>query len=117
MLPIQRSPLQPSSHGRARIMSGLFSSGASATATTSLGDIKADVALSNPPTDSISDLAFSPATSQSSDFLAVSSWDNKVRIYEINQNGQSEGRHAYDHGQPVLNCDFSKVRPPPPSCS
>ena len=91
-------------------MSGLFgASAASAAATTSLGDIKSDVALSNPPTDSVSDLAFSPATNQPSDFLAVCSWDNKVRIYEIAQNGQSEGRHAYDHGQPVLSCEFSKV--------
>lgn len=91
-------------------MAGIFGGGAAATAsasTSTLGDLKQDVALSDPPTDSISDLAFSPAAN-TPDFLAVASWDNKVRIYEIAQNGQSQGRHAYEHSQPVLNCDFSK---------
>jgi mRNA export factor len=90
-------------------MSGLFSSAASSAATNTLGDLKSDVALSDPPTDAISDLAFSPAPN-GPDFLAVASWDNKVRIYEIAQNGQSQGRHAYEHTQPVFSCDFSKVR-------
>lgn len=91
-------------------MSGLFGSAASSTPSNTVGDLKSDVALSNPPEDSISDLAFSPAQNQTSDFLAVASWDKKVRIYEIAGNGQSEGRHAYEHDGPVLNCDFSKVR-------
>ena len=91
-------------------MSGLFGSASSASSASNQtqGDLKSDVALNNPPTDSISGLAFSPGP-QPSDFLAVSSWDNKVRIYEIAQNGQSEGRHAYEHSQPVLGVDFSKV--------
>ncbi|KAI9146779.1 Poly(A)+ RNA export [Paramyrothecium foliicola] len=86
-------------------MSTLF--GAANSTTPILGDLKNDVALSDPPSDSISDLAFSPAPN-GPDFLAVSSWDNKVRIYEINQSGQSQGRHAYEHSQPVLNCDWSR---------
>ena len=90
-------------------MSGLFGTAASAqSATSTVGDLKSDVPLSDPPTDSISDVAFSPAPN-GPDFLAVSSWDNKVRIYEISQSGQSQGRHAYQHSQPVFNCDFSKV--------
>lgn len=91
-------------------MSGLFGSTAasSSSATNSTGDLKGDVALSDPPTDSISDIAFSPAPN-GPDFLAVASWDNKVRIYEIAGNGQSQGKHIYEHSQPVLNCDFSKV--------
>lgn len=90
-------------------MSGLFgSAAASAAASTTVGDLKQDVALSDPPSDSISALSFSPAPN-GPDFLAVSSWDNKVRIYEIAQNGQSQGRHAFEHSQPVLGCDFSKV--------
>jgi mRNA export factor len=85
-------------------------SSSSAAASQTQGDLKSDVALSDPPTDSISDLAFSPATTPNgTDFLAVASWDNKVRIYEINGQGQSQGKHAYEHAQPVLNCDFSKV--------
>ena len=87
-------------------MAGLFGAASSSSSTSqTTGDLKSDVALNQPPTDSVSDLAFSPT----SDFLAVSSWDNKVRIYEIAQNGQSEGRHAFEHSQPVLNVDFSKV--------
>ncbi|GJC98871.1 WD repeat domain-containing protein [Colletotrichum higginsianum] len=89
-------------------MSGLFGSASSSSSSNTVGDLKQDIALSNPPEDSISDLAFSPAQNQASDFLAVASWDKKVRIYEIAQNGQSEGRHAYEHDGPVLNCDFSK---------
>jgi mRNA export factor len=102
---LSTSPLQLTA-----TMSALFG-GASAAATTSntVGDLKQDVALSDPPTDTISDLSFSPAPN-GPDFLAISSWDNKVRIYEIAANGQSQGRHAYEHSQPVLNCDFSKVR-------
>lgn len=90
-------------------MSGLFGGAAASAATTTQGDLKSDIALSDPPTDSITSLSFSPAPN-GPDFLAVSSWDNKVRIYEIAQNGQSQGRHAYDHGQAVFDCDFSKVR-------
>lgn len=88
-------------------MSGLFGSAASAAAATSntIGDLKNDVALSNPPEDTISGLSFSPAA----DFLAVSSWDKKVRIYQIAANGSSEGKHMYDHDAPVLSVDFSKV--------
>ncbi|KAG6003746.1 RNA export factor gle2 [Claviceps maximensis] len=93
-------------------MSGLFGTSSASSTTSSatpntVGDLKSDVALSNPPTDTISDLSFSPAPN-GPDFLAVSSWDNKVRVYEIDQNGQSQGRHVYEHSQPVLSCDFSK---------
>ena len=98
-------------------MSGLFSGGAASSSTTNtLGDLKGDIALSDPPTDSISDVAFSPAPN-GPDFLAVSSWDNKVRIYEISANGQSQGKHMYEHGQPVLNVDFSMVRNRDPAWS
>ncbi|CRK47059.1 hypothetical protein BN1723_007317 [Verticillium longisporum] len=89
-------------------MSGLFGSASSSSASNTVGDLKSDAALSNPPEDTVSDLAFSPATNQTNDFLAISSWDKKVRIYEVTGNGQSEGRHAYDHEGPVFNVDFSK---------
>jgi mRNA export factor len=88
-------------------MSGLFGGAAASSSQPTLGDLKSDVALSDPPADSISDLAFGQMPN-GSDLLAVSSWDNKVRIYEINQSGQSQGRHVYEHSQPVLNCDWSK---------
>ncbi|KAJ8122525.1 hypothetical protein ONZ43_g1307 [Nemania bipapillata] len=87
-------------------MSGLFGTTASAApaGTTTIGDLKNDVAISNPPEDTVSDLAFSPTA----DILAVSSWDNKVRIYQIASNGASEGKHIYEHDGPVMSVDFSK---------
>lgn len=74
-------------------------------ASAALGDISKDVQVSSPPEDSISDIQFSPV----SDHLAVASWDKKVRIYEIDSQGQSQGKAAFDHQGPVLNCAWSKV--------
>ncbi|KAH9906926.1 Poly(A)+ RNA export protein [Xylariomycetidae sp. FL2044] len=85
-------------------MSGLFGSTAASSASNTIGDLSKDVAVSNPPDDTISDLAFCPGK----DFLAVSSWDKKVRIYEISSSGTSEGKHLYEHDAPVFSVDFSK---------
>lgn len=87
----------------------LFGNVGATTATTqpnTTGDISKDVALNSPPEDSVSDLAFSPV----SNHLAVASWDKKVRIYEINDQGQSEGKAFFEHEAPVLNCCWSPVR-------
>lgn len=90
-------------------MSGLFtSSSASSTTNATVGDISKDVALTAPPEDGISDISFSPQ----SEHLAVASWDKKVRIYEINAQGGSEGKALYEHEQPVLSCCWSKVCSP-----
>lgn len=67
-------------------MSTLFGGGGGAAATTSTtGDTSKDVEIAQNqlPTDSISDLMFSPTN----DFLAVSSWDKIVWIYEVNNSG------------------------------
>ena len=64
--------------------------------------IEKDVQVQDGPSDSISALAFSPA----SDHLAVSSWDNSVRIYEVGQSG-AVGRAAYGHEAPVLDVCWS----------
>ena len=92
-------------------MSGLFGS-ASSTSTTSganaTGDISRDITLTAPPEDGISELAFS----SQSEHLAVASWDKKVRIYEINDKGQSEGKAMFEHEGPVLSCCWSKVSLP-----
>ncbi|CCH44723.1 Vegetative incompatibility protein [Wickerhamomyces ciferrii] len=61
-------------------------------------DLQNDIIVQNPPEDSISDLAFSPQA----DLLSVSSWDKKVRIYEVLPTGQTEGRALYEHDAPVL---------------
>lgn len=87
-------------------MSGLFGAGqSSAAASATQGDISKDVQVQNPPEDSISDLSFSPT----SDHLAVASWDKKVRIYEIDGQGNSAGKALFDHEGPVLSCTWSKV--------
>lgn len=87
---------------------GAGASSASAGQTNTTGDISKDVALNAPPEDGISDLRFSPT----SEHLAVASWDKKVRIYEINDQGQSEGKALFEHEAPVLNCCWSPVSSP-----
>lgn len=86
-------------------MSTLFGSAGGSTQPSTTGDLSKDVALTSPPEDGISDLAFSPV----SEHLAVSSWDKKVRIYEINDQGQSEGKALFEHEAPVLSCCWSPV--------
>ena len=88
-------------------MAGLFASAASTSQANTLGDLSKDVALQSPPDDSVSDLSFSPQ----SDHLAVASWDKKVRIYAITQNGGSEGKAFFEHDAPVLSCHWSPVSP------
>ncbi|KZF25703.1 WD40 repeat-like protein [Xylona heveae TC161] len=87
-------------------MSGLFGAAATSAAASNptQGDLSKDVALNNPPEDSISELSFSPQT----EHLAVASWDKKVRIYEISPTGQSEGKALFEHEAPVLSCCWSK---------
>lgn len=84
---------------------GTTTAAASPTASSTQGDLKSDVELSSPPEDSISDLAFSTKA----ELLAVSSWDKKVRIYEISPTGQSQGKAMYEHEAPVLSVVWSKV--------
>ena len=66
-------------------MSTLFGGGAAAAATSTTGDTSKDIEIPQAqlPGDGISDLSFSSAA----DFLAVSSWDQTVRIYEVSGNG------------------------------
>ena len=86
----------------------LFASSNTASATASnntQGDLSKDVELTSPPEDSVSDIFFSPQ----SEHLAVSSWDSKVRIYEISESGQSIGKAFYEHQAPALSVHWSKV--------
>lgn len=89
-------------------MSGLFGNASTlstGSAASTIGDLKNDYTLTSPPDDGISDIKFSPQ----SEHLAVASWDKKVRIYEINANGGSEGKAMFEHEGPVLACCWSKV--------
>ena len=79
---------------------------AQSTPSNTQGDLSKDIALTSPPEDSISQVAFSPAA----DFLAVSSWDKKVRIYQVSEQGQSEGKAQIDCEAPALCCTWSAVR-------
>ncbi|KAJ2490308.1 RNA export factor gle2 [Coemansia sp. RSA 2050] len=63
-----------------------------------------DVEISQPPTDTVSEIAFSPKAN----FLAASSWDNEVRIWEIQNNGTSIGKASFAHQAPALCCVWSK---------
>lgn len=88
-------------------MSGLFGqpAAAAASATQAQGDLSKDVAVKDLPEDSVSDLRFSPKAN----ILAVASWDKKVRIYEIDDSGNSQGRAMFEHEGPVLSCCWSQV--------
>jgi mRNA export factor len=88
----------------------LFGQQASAAASNpTQGDLKGDVAVSDPPEDSISDVRFNPTV----DFLAASSWDKKVRIWEVDQNGNTQGKFYFQHEGPVLSCCWSPVSTTP----
>ncbi|KIV95738.1 Nucleoporin GLE2 [Exophiala mesophila] len=84
-------------------MSGLFGSATSTASTSTAGDISKDVALATPPEDGVSDLRFSPTA----DFLAVSSWDKKLRIYSVSEQGQSEGKALIQFDAPVFAGDWT----------
>lgn len=89
-------------------MSSFFSTrptGSTSPAPTIQGDLSVDMEVSSPPEDGISDLKFSPQA----ELLAVSSWDKKVRIYEITPTGSSIGKAVYEHAAPVLSVSWSKV--------
>lgn len=71
--------------------------------------------LSDPPTDSISSLAFSP--DPTSNVLAVGAWDGDVRLYDVNVPGVHAGRGPYGlakartrHDGPVLDLCWTEVR-------
>lgn len=92
-------------------MSGLFgSANSAASSANTVGDLGKDVAVANLPEDGITNLAFNPNPADQKDFMAVASWDKKVRIYEIDAgSGQAAPRAAYDHAGPVFSVQFMKV--------
>ncbi|OCB89411.1 WD40 repeat-like protein [Sanghuangporus baumii] len=83
--------------------------GSTTSTSTALGGTNAnepkDVEVSDPPNDSISSVSFSTA----GEYLAVGSWNNEVRIYEVNpQGGQTQGKAMYQHQGPVLGVCWNK---------
>ena len=63
--------------------------------------------MSNPPTDTISELHFHPQ----GDFLAAASWDNAIRIYEFGFTSSttvaSQAKTEFKHEAPVMSCRWS----------
>ncbi|EGW30488.1 nucleoporin GLE2 [Spathaspora passalidarum NRRL Y-27907] len=79
-------------------------SAATNSATANGQELINDITINNPPTDTITDIAFSPQQ----ELLAVSSWDKKVRIYEIDSNsGNNQGRAMFEHDAPVFSARWS----------
>lgn len=65
-----------------------------------------DVVVQPGPDDSVSKVAFNPVA----DFLAVGSWDNQVRVYEVSPNtGQVVPKASVQHDGPALGLSWSKV--------
>jgi len=62
-----------------------------------------DYEVSQPPTDGISSLAFSPK----SNYLVAASWDNQVRCWEVQNNGQTNPKASITHDAPVLCATWS----------
>ncbi|OBZ72465.1 Poly(A)+ RNA export protein [Grifola frondosa] len=63
-----------------------------------------DIEVADPPGDSISSLAFSPQA----DYLAVGSWDNNVRIYDVGLRVPPQGKAMYGHEGPVMSVCWNK---------
>lgn len=63
-----------------------------------------DFELVSPPGDSISSLAFSPKAN----FLAATSWDNQIRVWEVvPQNRTSVAKLQQQSDGPLLSCSWS----------
>ncbi|ORY28048.1 WD40-repeat-containing domain protein [Naematelia encephala] len=67
-------------------------------------NVKPDVELVQPPSDSVSTILFSPTQ----DILATGDWASEVRLYDVNSQGQSQPRAMYKHNAPVLALAWSK---------
>nr|XP_054766335.1 mitotic checkpoint protein BUB3-like [Lytechinus pictus] len=65
-----------------------------------MGESVNEFKLEQPPEDGISAVKFGPKSSQ---FLLVSSWDETVRLYDVQAN---QLRAKYKHDRPVLDCCF-----------
>ncbi|KAH7061439.1 WD40-repeat-containing domain protein [Macrophomina phaseolina] len=87
-------------------MAGIFGGAGSAStaANPTQGDTSKDVQINQPPSDSISEIAFSP----SADILAASSWDGGVYVWQIDGSGQSQAAASFKFDAPALCCTWAK---------
>ena len=62
-----------------------------------------DVEVPNAATDGISCVTWSPT----SNLLAATSWDNQIRVWDVQANGTAVPKAATSHDAPILDCSFS----------
>ena len=60
------------------------------------------------PDDTVQDLKFNPGTNGPI-FLAAGSWDNTVRVWQVNENGSVEAKAMQNVNAPVLSIDWMEV--------
>ncbi|CAH1797425.1 unnamed protein product [Owenia fusiformis] len=80
--------------------------GATSTAQSANYNPMKDVEVTSPPDDSVSSLAFSPASCPST-FLVAGSWDNNARCWEVQANGNTTPKAQQTHTGPVLDICWS----------
>ncbi|XP_049834915.1 protein Rae1 [Schistocerca gregaria] len=81
-------------------------SGYGTTTTPSSANPMKDFEVTSPPDDSVSSLAFSPATIPQN-FLIAGSWDNNVRCWEVEQTGKTIPKSMQTMQGPVLDVCWS----------
>ena len=95
-----------------------FNSMSSAASTTSTVQPAANINPANPmnavevpgaPDDTVQDLKFSPVVANTPIFLAAGSWDNTVRIWQVNENGTVEAKAMQNVNSPVLSIDWMEA--------
>ena len=64
-----------------------------------------DYEVQQPPEDSISSLSFSP----NANYIVASSWNNAIRCWEVQDNGNTIARAEQQHSGPVLDCCWVAV--------
>lgn len=83
-------------------------SAALATPATTTSNPMKDFEVVSPPDDSISSLAFSPATIPQN-FLVAGSWDCNVRCWEVEQTGKTVPKSMQSMTGPILDVCWSDV--------
>uniref|UniRef100_A0AC35F4N3 Mitotic checkpoint protein and poly(A)+ RNA export protein n=1 Tax=Panagrolaimus sp. PS1159 TaxID=55785 RepID=A0AC35F4N3_9BILA len=75
------------------------------TATNAANPMNA-VEVPHAPDDTVQDLKFNPVSTNTPIFLAAGSWDNTVRIWQVNENGTVEAKAMQNINAPVLSIDW-----------
>ena len=85
-----------------------FLGGGAVTTTPTTSNPMKDFEVVSAPEDTVSCLAFSPATIPQN-FLIAGSWDNNVRCWEVDQTGKTIPKSQQTMQGPVLDVAWSDV--------